>query len=370
MDASRVPEPHEQVKVLVDQMEDPMGDGGIAAEFVCKICLVNMVGREPKLTSCSHLFCGDCIATWFSVHPGNQTWANRMLSKGRVPCPVCKEPLHPERDLHAVRPDGEGGSSHLWKLLAETKIVCANHRRCRRSGRCDWVGTYGSYPEHLKECRAALGDGPEEAVAAFEEPGAEREADAGDAGNFSPLAEPADKDLALDDFANAADDIQVYGIDSTEEAVRKENAAEVYGIESTEEAVRKENAAEATSDEVANAFGQAPIVAGTAERRLKQQSKAKFCKASTSSTMEAAKIAHMAQVAKTQAAQVAQWQAAAQMMQWQQASHWQRQQAAAQWQAAARWQMATMAQWKAAYAAQQQQQRQQQQQQPQQPRSR
>jgi hypothetical protein len=140
----------EEVKILVDQMEEPESE--MSQEFVCKICLVHVVGCRPKLTNCSHLFCGDCIKDWFSMHRGNLSWAGRIKSAGTVPCPMCKEPLHGESDLHAISPDGQGGSLQLWKMLAATKVRCANHPKCRPGGQCDWVGDYGSYQEHARTC--------------------------------------------------------------------------------------------------------------------------------------------------------------------------------------------------------------------------
>merc|ERR1719174_346989 len=62
------------VKVQADQLlREACEDGDMVEEFVCKICQVYVVDK-PKLTRCSHLFCGDCIKKWFAAQPGNQTW--------------------------------------------------------------------------------------------------------------------------------------------------------------------------------------------------------------------------------------------------------------------------------------------------------
>jgi hypothetical protein len=141
-------------KVTVDQlMESDDVDTGLVDEFKCKICLVHVVGCRPVLTSCSHLFCGDCLDQWFAANPGNKTWAQRAKSAGTVPCPVCKEPLTKEHDLHPVCQDGEGGSKFLHQMLSRTRIVCANNPRCRCDGQCNWVGDYGSYQEHIRTCK-------------------------------------------------------------------------------------------------------------------------------------------------------------------------------------------------------------------------
>jgi len=141
-------------KVAVDQVlaGDGMNDE-MVAEFTCRICMVHVVGCGPVLTRCSHLFCGDCIQQWFAMNPGNTTWAQRAQSGGSVPCPVCKEPLHKDKDLHPVSHDGDGGSKMLHKLLSATRIMCAKNPKCCPGGNCDWIGDYASYPKHIRICQ-------------------------------------------------------------------------------------------------------------------------------------------------------------------------------------------------------------------------
>jgi len=158
-----------EVKLSSSQI---VGDAGFADEMVCKVCF-DVVGCGPRLTQCAHLFCGDCIATWFRTHPGNQTWAQRAHSKGCVPCPVCKEPLQEDRDLFPVNEGGQGGSAFLWSMLQQMKVRCANHKACRADGACTWVGDYGSYQEHIRNCsnlplEVDIGD-PKGAVAQSEQ---------------------------------------------------------------------------------------------------------------------------------------------------------------------------------------------------------
>jgi hypothetical protein len=37
-------------------------------------------------------------------------------------------------------------------MLSRTRIVCANNPKCCPDGKCDWVGDYGSYQEHISTC--------------------------------------------------------------------------------------------------------------------------------------------------------------------------------------------------------------------------
>lgn len=143
----------EDVKVQADQLcSEQAADKEIIDEFICKICQVHVVGSAPKLARCSHLFCGDCIAKWFATHPGNQTWAQRAQAKGSVPCPVCKELLQEDTDLHLVCPGGHDGSAFLWQMLSSLRIVCINHKQCRPDGGCTWTGEYGNYQMHARVC--------------------------------------------------------------------------------------------------------------------------------------------------------------------------------------------------------------------------
>lgn len=145
-----------ETKVQADQLlSEELEHVDMVDEFICKICQVHIVGRGPKLARCSHLFCGDCIATWFASHPGNQTWAQRAKAVGIVPCPVCKEPLHEEDDLFPVCAEGRAESAMLWQMLSGLRIACANHPRCRPDGACTWTGEYGSFQKHFQSCRNA-----------------------------------------------------------------------------------------------------------------------------------------------------------------------------------------------------------------------
>jgi len=141
-------------KVQWDQlMLDNTEDRQMIEEFVCKICQVHVVGCGPKLSRCSHLYCGDCIAQWFDAHPKSQSWAQRAQAAGSVPCPVCKEPLKEGTDLFPVCAGGRTESAFLYRMLSGLKVMCANHSRCREDGKCDWTGEYGSIQAHMRGCK-------------------------------------------------------------------------------------------------------------------------------------------------------------------------------------------------------------------------
>ncbi|OLP88002.1 CCR4-NOT transcription complex subunit 3 [Symbiodinium microadriaticum] len=142
----------DEVKVLEEQLVQE------AEEFICKICQIYVVGCVPKLTTCSHIFCGDCIATWFNQHPDTQTWAQRAKAAGPdrcVPCPVCKKSLNENHDLSPVCSNTQRSENVLlWRMLSQKRIVCQNNPKVRgETGRCDWIGEYCNYQKHIDICK-------------------------------------------------------------------------------------------------------------------------------------------------------------------------------------------------------------------------
>lgn len=142
----------DEVKVQEDQLLTER------EEFICKICQIHVVGCRPKLTSCSHLFCGDCIWQWFNQHPDTQTWAQRAKAAGPdrcVPCPVCKKSLNENQDLVSVSSDTQRGENVLlWRMLSGLRIMCINNPKLRKEdGKCDWIGEYGTYQKHYEVCK-------------------------------------------------------------------------------------------------------------------------------------------------------------------------------------------------------------------------
>lgn len=154
-------------KVQVEQLlKEECDNQELIEEFICRICLVHVVDCNPKLTTCSHLFCGDCMDQWFASHQTNQTWAQRAQTAGSgrsAPCPVCKHQLHEGDSLFSVSSSGTPESVMLWRMLSSLKVACINHSSIRSDGKCCWTGMYGSYKEHIRACT-------NEAIADISEP--------------------------------------------------------------------------------------------------------------------------------------------------------------------------------------------------------
>lgn len=113
-----------------------------ASEFVCQICRTHVVGNDPKLTKCSHMFCGDCLADWFIKHPdSNSSDGNAFL-----PCPTCDTALDKDTDVFPI----EKKSPLLWRMLRGLKVKCDSKQGpCVGKG-CKWTGEYADYWQHLK----------------------------------------------------------------------------------------------------------------------------------------------------------------------------------------------------------------------------
>jgi hypothetical protein len=358
-----------------------------------------MVGCRPKLTKCSHLFCGDCLTKWFSMHQSNQSWAGRMQAAGAVPCPVCKEPLRAESDLHEINAEGQGGSLLLWKMLAATKVKCANHPACNPCGQCDWVGDYGSYQQHARTCRNCPTlpmDRPatptallEVAYAAGEEVKDTSEAVAINSDSEQETEVPASEEEEDQEASSAVATFMgmAEGIDSEPEEVSSANVDGLLGMLEMGQHAESNSPSFGASPETPGLAMSAALVmpppppqgpAAHVERAVRNQPRQQKAFGSDSGLAatrdhQAALIAMQAAQAQWQAAQYqAQWQAAARMVQWQhynqakmayagRVAQWQMAQAQAQWQAASASQRAAsqraastsqMAQAQAAWAAQ------------------
>lgn len=146
---SKATEEPGEVKVLEDQLLSE------AQEFCCKICYVHVVSAKPVLTSCAHLFCGDCFDSWLAQHPESQSWAQRAKQgpDRTIPCPVCKHELNVKTDLHPINGSAtQGENLLLWRMLSSLKVMCCNNPKLRQDGACNWIGEYGTFQQHYACC--------------------------------------------------------------------------------------------------------------------------------------------------------------------------------------------------------------------------
>ncbi|EER02765.1 hypothetical protein Pmar_PMAR003238 [Perkinsus marinus ATCC 50983] len=148
--------PLDEIKIDTDQLLNPTPE---SEEFVCKICHTYIVGCHPKITKCSHMFCGDCLEEWSQIQPTFRSWVQVARTAGQarnVPCPVCKTPLNDKKEIFSINPPDpqRPECQSIWKMLSSLKIKCHYDPDFDPTGSCHWTGTYSTYQAHAKECRA------------------------------------------------------------------------------------------------------------------------------------------------------------------------------------------------------------------------
>ena len=113
--------------------ERVLSDENHTAEFICAIC--QCLVEYPKLTPCSHTFCGACIDEWMKV--------------GQMNCPTCKTPC-------------TGASGQLLPLKEASplahRILLRVRVRCPLDEQgCKWSGDYSELQDHLTNSSEHLG---------------------------------------------------------------------------------------------------------------------------------------------------------------------------------------------------------------------
>jgi len=134
-------------KVFADQL---INEEKFATEFICQICQTHVVGNNPKLTKCSHLFCGDCLADWFTKHQSQNT---KKINRS-VPCPACASSLRKETDVFLI----EKNSALLWRMLQGLKVKCDSKQGPCVGKCCKWTGEYADYGRHLQAAADATAE--------------------------------------------------------------------------------------------------------------------------------------------------------------------------------------------------------------------
>jgi len=153
-----------QVKILEEQLVNPADTPGL--ELVCPICMYHVL-HQPKVTKCSHIFCGDCIDTWVEterqkITQNTMSFADllkRTQGSGAdatlmVYCPSCKQDIDARTDLKPLNGKCTGAHAALWRTLRDVKVTCVGKEKG-----CSWVGTYETYASHFVSCSfCAAGD--------------------------------------------------------------------------------------------------------------------------------------------------------------------------------------------------------------------
>ena len=58
--------------------------------YTCKVCLENMLDKNPRLLSCHHSFCTDCL--------------KKVMKGGVILCPTCREKtIVPNKEISSLK---------------------------------------------------------------------------------------------------------------------------------------------------------------------------------------------------------------------------------------------------------------------------
>ena len=81
--------------------------------YTCAVCLENMLTRNPRLLSCHHSFCTDCL--------------NQLVNNGSVQCPTCREETEvPNNDVNLLKANFmlQQMKDHLDEINSKKTVLC------------------------------------------------------------------------------------------------------------------------------------------------------------------------------------------------------------------------------------------------------
>ena len=90
-----------------------MATAGSFDLYTCEVCLENMLDRNPRLLSCLHSFCSDCLV--------------KLTKNGSILCPTCREETAvPNNDINMLRANFmlQKVKEHLDKIHASKSLLC------------------------------------------------------------------------------------------------------------------------------------------------------------------------------------------------------------------------------------------------------
>ena len=90
-----------------------MATAGSFDLYTCEVCLENMLDRNPRLLSCHHSFCSDCLV--------------KLTKNGSILCPTCREETAvPNNDTNMLKANFmlQKMKEHLDKIHASKSSLC------------------------------------------------------------------------------------------------------------------------------------------------------------------------------------------------------------------------------------------------------
>ena len=81
--------------------------------YTCKVCLENMLDKNPRLLSCLHTFCTDCL--------------KKVMKDGKISCPTCREiTVVPNKIITSLKANFmlQEVKAHLDEVLSSKALFC------------------------------------------------------------------------------------------------------------------------------------------------------------------------------------------------------------------------------------------------------
>ena len=81
--------------------------------YICKVCLENMLDKNPRSLSCLHTFCTDCL--------------KKVMKDGKISCPTCREiTVVPNKNITSLKANFmlQEVKAHLDEVLSSKALFC------------------------------------------------------------------------------------------------------------------------------------------------------------------------------------------------------------------------------------------------------
>ena len=122
--------------------------------FECKVCMEDMVGRQPRTLHCNHTFCHDCLRKLIRSEYRERFYAERVIDR-IITCPTCrKETILPSDNIQilAINHDLVKMKEHLNHLKAHHDYKTIDMLKPL----CEMLSRHKSRPTATKMCTECI----------------------------------------------------------------------------------------------------------------------------------------------------------------------------------------------------------------------
>lgn len=146
--------PQNSARSLSLPKEDKVGPEQLVVEDDTMVCVVcTMLINEPVVTTCSHMYCYDCMKDWIQATERKREVA-QLDDRKEIPvlkCPTCDLELQKKGDINLLSEDSNGVHGVLLRMYSDTFLYCIHHSSAGGDGTCSWQGKFKDYKKHITE---------------------------------------------------------------------------------------------------------------------------------------------------------------------------------------------------------------------------